>query len=459
MANFNALNIKLKSFKLSSGFENLLSETTTIASSVQALNSTSLGGILNETVSGIQALNTTVNAATSIATLTGNIPGIQDQIIKDVSQSKAALDAICGTANDNGFLDVVITCPTPEGVKAATKAIATVTDKQTEAILANTTPKQYADQIKDIAAKDYTALSSDFSSQVGSYLSAFSNINIKQTGNPLQDIVLQTDSTPLNMLENFGVPKDQTADILVLLQDSKILEASIQVADVTGKPITTVEEFLITIPVNLTDQLSTADSKVSSTGTYDVTSKGNKWVGSKTTSDYFDIIATQEQLAIEFIKCGREITEIVFYGHEMSPDQVLSAKDIHDSYNADGNDGIPFHYVIQPSGNLQRGRDIAITGTYSTTHDKYSIGIVIPYYTNSKANIQQGATVHSVLKAFYQVWPGGQVFDAQVDLNESEVPVGVSVSGYIDSFKKTNFGGSGRSFSTSQLISAAQGGI
>ena len=459
MANFNALNTKLKSFKLSSGFENLLSETTTIASSVQALNSTSLGSILNETVSGIQALNTTVNAATSIATLTGNIPGIQDQIIKDVSQSKTALDAICGTANDNGFLDIVITCPTPEGVKAATKSIATVTDKQTEAILANTTPKQYAGQIKDIAAKDYTALSSDFSSQVGSYLSAFSSINVKQTGNPLQDIVLQTDSTPLNMLENFGVPKDQTADILVLLQDNNIIDASIQVANVTGKPITEVEVFLTTIPANLIDQLATAGTEVSSTGTYDVTGKANTWQGAKTPPEYFDVIATQEQLIIEFIKCGREITEVVFYGHEMSPNQVLSARDIHQSYNADGNDGIPFHYVVQPSGNLQRGRDIAIEGTYSTTHDKYSIGIVIPYYTNGSANIHQGATINSVLKAFYQVWPGGQVFDAQLDLNESEISVGVSIDNYIDSFKKTNHGGSSRSFSTSQLISAAQGGI
>ena len=130
MASISALNFKLQNIKVSSGFDKLVSETSNIASAVQALNSTSLGGILNETVSGIQALNTTVNAATAIATLTGNIPGIQDQIIKDVSQSKAALDAICGTTNDNGFLDVVITCPTPEGVKAATSAIATVTDNK-----------------------------------------------------------------------------------------------------------------------------------------------------------------------------------------------------------------------------------------------------------------------------------------------------------------------------------------
>ena len=79
MASISALNFKLQNIKVSSGFDKLVSETSNIASAVQALNSTSLGGILNETVSGIQALNTTVNAATAIATLTGNIPGIQDQ--------------------------------------------------------------------------------------------------------------------------------------------------------------------------------------------------------------------------------------------------------------------------------------------------------------------------------------------------------------------------------------------
>ena len=56
MASISALNFKLQNIKVSSGFDKLVSETSNIASAVQALNSTSLGGILNETVSGIQAL-------------------------------------------------------------------------------------------------------------------------------------------------------------------------------------------------------------------------------------------------------------------------------------------------------------------------------------------------------------------------------------------------------------------
>lgn len=190
-----------------------------------------------------------------------------------------------------------------------------------------------------------------------------------------------------------------------------------------------------------------------------MTSKTTVWQGTNTRDDFFDIVATQEQLIIEFIKCSREITELVFYGHEMTPNQILTAKDIHASYNADGNDGIPFHYVVQSNGNLQRGRPIAIDGTFSSTHNKFSIGIVLPYYQNGNATIQQGATVRKILEAFYQVWPGGQVFDAQEDLDESKIPVGLSIGSYIEAFKKVNYGGASRSFSTAQLISAAQGNV
>jgi len=51
------------------------------------------------------------------------------------------------------------------------------------------------------------------------------------------------------------------------------------------------------------------------------------------------------------------------------------------------------------------------------------------------------------------------VFDAHEDLDESKVPVGLSISSYIETFKKVNNGGTGRSFSTAQLISAAQGNV
>ncbi len=458
MASLVALNSKLKSLVSTSGFDILSKETSAIASSVQALNSTSLGTELNESLSGVLALNTSAKASSCIAILTENIPGITDQIVKDVSASKDALEAIIGATADNGFLDVVITCPTPEGIKVSLGAIANPTDQQTQAILANTTPKKYQNQIATITVKDFAKLSGDFSSSLASFASAFSNLTKTQTGNVLQDILLQTDDAPISILENFGVPRSEAPAVLVLLQEKKFTEAITQIAALTGKDIETVEAFIPTVPTSLDAQLA-EEGETSSTGVYDVSSKNNTWRGAATTNEYFDIIATQEQLLIEFIKCPREITEIVFYGHEMTVDQILTAKDIHESYNADGNDGIPFHYVVQPGGNLQRGRSIAKEGTYSTTHNKYSIGIVIPHYVNAEAKVQQGATVRQIIEAFYHVWPGGQIFDANEDIGESNVSVGLSIPSYVESFKKVNYGGAGRSFSTAQLINASQGGV
>ena len=458
MASLVALNSKLKSLVSTSGFDVLSKETSAIASSVQALNSTSLGTELNESLSGILALNTSAKALASVAILTENIPGITDQIVKDVSQSKDALEAIMGATADNGFLDVVITCPTPEGIKVSLEAIAKPTDQQTQAILANTTPKKYQDQIATITVKDFAKLSGDFSSSLATFASAFSNLTKTQTGNVLQDILLQTDDAPISILENFGVLRSEAPAIIVLLQAKKFTEAITKIAALTGKDIETVEAFIPTVPTSLDAQLSEG-GETSSTGVYDVSSKNNTWRGAATTNEYFDIIATQEQLLIEFIKCPREITEIVFYGHEMTADQILTAKDIHESYKADGNDGIPFHYVVQPGGNLQRGRSVAKEGTYSTTHNRYSIGIVVPHYVNAEASVQQGATVRQIIEAFYHVWPGGQLFDANEDIGESKVSVGLSISSYVESFKRVNYGGAGRSVSTTQLINASQGGI
>lgn len=458
MASLVALNSKLKSLVSTSGFDILSKETSAIASSVQALNSTSLGTELNESLSGILALNTSSKALSSIAILTENIPGITSQIVKDVSASKTDLEAITGATADNGFLDVVITCPTPEGIKVSLGAIANPTDQQTQAILANTTPKKYQDQIATITVKDFAKLSGEFSTSLAAFANAFNNLSNTQTGNVLQDILLQTDDAPISILENFGVPRSEAPAILVLLQSKKTTEAITKIAALTGKDVETIEAFILTVPTSLDAQLQTS-GQTSSTGVYDVSSKNNTWRGAATTNEYFDIIATQEQLLIEFIKCPREITEIVFYGHEMTADQILTAKDIHESYNADGNDGIPFHYVVQPGGNLQRGRSIAKEGTYSTTHNKYSIGVVIPHYVNTEAKVQQGATVRQIIEAFYHVWPGGQLFDANEDIEESKVPVGLSISSYAESFKKVNYGGAGRSFSTAQLINASQGSV
>jgi len=459
MSDLKSINTKLKSLGIISGFSNLSNNTSSIASSVQALNSSSLGGTLNESISGIQALNTTAKPLKSIAILTENITGLQSQVVKDVSGSKSDLDAITGTAVNNGFLDMVITSATAEGVKTSVNAVASPSDSQLNTILSNVVPEQYAGEIDNLVLKDYLTFSQDFSTSINTFTSNLNNLVSPVTGNLLQDLVLQTDNTPISIIENFGVPPSESNNILRLLQEDKFNEATKSVTTLTGRSVPEAEAMLNTVPVTLSSQISSKQIGTSSTGTYDVASKNNEWEGSNTLDNYFDIIATQEQLQIEMIKCPREITELMFFGHETTANQVLTAADIHNSYKENSGDGIPFHYVVLSNGNIQRGRSLAKEGSYSSTHSKYSIGIVIPHVIGAPATSKQDETVSKILETFYEVWPGGQVFDAELDTDDSEVKVGVPIESLLARFKKVNYGNTSRSFSTDQLISAAQGNI
>ena len=148
------------------------------------------------------------------------------------------------------------------------------------------------------------------------FTSSFSNLVGSITGNVLQDIILQTDNTPISIIENFGVPSNKSGEVLILLQNDRFNDAVRLVESETNRPTEEVERLLKTVPTSLSEQIESRHAGKSSTGVYDVSSKNNKWQGSSTPADYFDIIETKEQLQIEMIKCSREITEIIFFGHE-----------------------------------------------------------------------------------------------------------------------------------------------
>jgi|TARA_B110000908_G_scaffold167945_1_gene221845 hypothetical protein len=461
MATLSSLNAKLKSLGVVSGFSELSDTSSKLASSVQALNSSSLGTEINAAIAGVQGLNTTLDAGLSVALLTENLTGLQSQVVKDVAESKSDLDKITGAAVNNAFNDLVFASATAEGVKAAINLVATPTDEQLTTIMSNIVPEQFAGQVSSLVTKSFGDFSGELLTAVTSFSSSFDDLLGSITGNVLQDVILQNDKRPINTIENLGVPVAQAGEVLVLLQDNNINEAAALVQKTTKQPLELeeIEAVLATVPTSLEDQIDKRKVGSSSTSVYDVADKNNEWVGAATPAKFFDVVATQEQLTVEMLKCSREITEIIFFGHEMTEDQVLTAEDIHQAYVADNNDGIPFHYVVLPNGNIQRGRSTSKDGSFSTTHDKFSIGIVIPHVRDAPGTVQQGKSVRQVIESFYSVWPGGQVFDANIDTGDSQVKTGVNIGNYIASFKKINHGDGSRSVSTRQLISAAQGNV
>lgn len=460
MAKLNKINSQLRNFTRAANFEKVQGESVTTAINVVALEATQLGKELDENISGFQALNTSAGPATT-ALLTESLTGLKTTVVKDNSASKTDLDKITGAAVDDGFLDFVVGSPTPEGVKSATKTVApNITNSQIETIVSNLLPTQLKDVAKQVTESAFIDFAVDYQKTVQTFAKQFSNLIQGETGNILQDILLRTDSTPLNNIERLGVPIARCGEILGLLKIGDIKNAAL-LAKKYG-PAGDLEFYeleLAKINVSISSQIGKpVGINNSSLPVFDLRSFTNKWEGKNTNTNMFTLIPTEEELMLDMLNCTREVTELCLFGYEITDSQNITAGNIHDSYIRAGKGGIGFHYVVLPNGNLQRGRPISRIGNHVPEHHNFSIAVCVPHLKDSPATVEQGKTVDAICKAFWQSWPGGQLVDGKEDLGMT-VPVGVKTDAILRKFKKVNFGQANRSFTTDQLIAAAQGNL
>ena len=461
MADIKDINNRLKNIVKIAGFDSVVLKTNVTASNIKALEATSLGELLNENISGVQGL--TVNAGSSnIALLQNNLTGLESQIVKDVSSSKSDLQSITGATDtvENGFLDLVFTAASAEGVKAGINVVATPTDSQMQTILTNIVPEQFSSQVSSIVGQDFTSLTANLSVDITAFNSAFTNLLNGKTGNILQDVLLQTDTSPISAIVALGVTPSVASDVLLLLQTNKFDDAVATVSATPGVTLSQaqIETALLAVPIDISSQITTPGVRSSSLAVFDPTTNFNNWTGKNTPKSYFSLIATLEELMIELVNTSREITEVVFCGYEIDEDQSVTPQDIHEACIAAGLDGIAYHYVILPNGDMRRGRSLAVDGEYNTAHNQYSIIVVVPHKRNVGATIAQGRSIDLFLEAFWNLWPGGQCWDAE-DIDVQSFPVGVNIDNYRSNYRKQNFGNAGRSYSTTQLISAAKGNL
>lgn len=462
MASLFDINNKLKNIVNIAGFDKVASQANSVAANINALESTSLGNLINENISGIQGLNTSAGKA-NIALLQSNLTGLTDQVVKDVSSSKTDLQSITGASDgvEDGFLDFVFTAASAEGVKAAVNVVASPTEAQLKTILTNIVPEQFSNQVSNIVGQDFTKFTQDLSSTVTSFSSTFNNLLNGKTGNVLQDILLQTDTAPISAIVGLGVDDNVAADVLLLLQKDDIKAAVNLVKSKSSLNLSTqkLEQELAKVPTDVSDQITSGSVKSSSLPTFDVTTNFNNWNGKSTADSYFSVVATFEELMIEMVNTNREITEIVFYGYEITEDQAITPADIHRTHIAAGLNGIAYHYVVLPNGDIRRGRSLSVDGEHNSGHNQYSIAVVVPHIDGAPATVNQARTIDLMLEAFWNIWPGGQCWDGKNDIDISLFEVGVNIDNYRSKSRKQNFGTGDRSFSTAQLIAAGQGAL
>lgn len=73
----------------------------------------------------------------------------------------------------------------------------------------------------------------------------------------------------------------------------------------------------------------------------------------------------------------REINKIIIHCSATKASQDIGAFQIDECHKKLGWSGIGYHFVIRRSGEIEKGRDIAVTGAHCKGQNKNSIGICL----------------------------------------------------------------------------------
>lgn len=166
----------------------------------------------------------------------------------------------------------------------------------------------------------------------------------------------------------------------------------------------------------------------------------------------YSYVSTIEELEADLRQTTRDITEVVVHWTETYTNKDIGSAEINNQQVALGSGEIGYHYVIRRDGSIQRGRNLNSVGQHSVSngHDKYSIGVVFVGGINcpsGTANPERFLSVSSLTRvqmnsfetfcrAFYKVYPGGQILGHN-DIDADEIDPGFDVRDYcLDMFGK-----------------------
>ena len=215
----------------------------------------------------------------------------------------------------------------------------------------------------------------------------------------------------------------------------------------TGKDAQTIRTFLKTIDTTITNATRGEISTQVFDEPYVIGSFAKLWSNGQN-DPIFPYVSSVEELQAELRNVRRDITEVVCHWTETPTNKNIGSEEINNLHVDQGLNGIGYHYVIRRDGSIQRGRPVNIEGEHALDHNQRSIavcfvgGINVPSET---INITQFISVQSLTRsqfnsfdhfcrAFYNVWPGGQVL-GHSDIDNLTNDPGFDVRAYV----KANF--------------------
>lgn len=395
---------------------------------------------LTESVVGtIQDINTTIDAVATIAMdgtftrspITGTGPAALDEF-------NAAIDNI--KENAKADLDSIVTkaSEVKQNLTTAKSDLENLTGgKDPETVLAavETAPAQRA----------------KYASKVDNYRSLIRTRAAKNSQNGIvQGISIETLTEVKKDLKAFA-PKltgDQINNVISLCQGSQAdFNQTVDiVTEASGKSRGEVRAFLKTIDTTIYNSTRPELDDVVFPDPYVIGSFEKNWKNGAG-NPLFPYISSREELQAEFRNIKREVTELVVHWTETPTNKNIGSEELNDLHIAFGLDGLGYHYVIRRDGTLQRGRPVNIVGQHAPTnnHDERSIGIVFVGGINAPSGTpnldsfisaqsltrSQLNTFDHICRAFYAVFPGGQIIGHN-EIDEDEFDPGFSVIEYVN---------------------------
>lgn len=372
--NFDTLNTELKSLPNRLDFGTITNLASQVTSQFQAVKQSTLSTDVNKVVNGFQSLTQEVDDGFSttsekgVAVLTENPPGLN--IKKPTSGANADLQAMTGDTVDGGFLDFVVTAPTPE---ATSKALSQVTGQPIDKISSavgglSPQPGQLPSALGDITKN--IPIGNSLLSQVSQFTSGLQ----RQLGSALSGNVknvaesLNSGFNPvLNKIVNQPLPPNIRDQVTRLVEQGNTSQAANILTQYSALSVTEIEQLLQTVPTTVSEQVTDPRSTARTT-------TPTKNIQYSETAD-FDNISSKEELDGILLGAERDITEVVVHWTATYLDQFLDANDIDRAHKDRGFGRIGYHFLILRDGTLQRGRPINEVGAHALRHNSFSIGV------------------------------------------------------------------------------------
>jgi hypothetical protein len=249
------------------------------------------------------------------------------------------------------------------------------------------------------------------------------------------------------------------SDVNSLVQSLSILEqaggSSSSIQSVLNS-ISSIQSSFSGVSGGISNTVQTGNSALGTPSPDRMTTIGSASSGGSGAYDTdFSYIDSLEEMTADLRAVTRPVsTTVVHWTANYIDDNHIDAQAIKQMHIARGWSTIGYHYIIKRDGSIQRGRNPNQTGAHAkSSHNPYSIGISFvagyncPNGTRNpeasvgpdSINAAQWAALDTYLKAFYTVYPGGEVWGHQDTDPWNKVDPMTNMTAYVkNKFGKTN---------------------